>query len=286
MEKVGVILGSGIGNVIQTVPFVEYLASEVKAEVYGVWQIDSGFPPYLAEEVKPFVQRLFDGFYDNKAQAEDAGIKVYTSPLNPPLIGTYDKWNIPESEVWFRLHFSDKEWKSWLSNHELKLPCKPEQRSHELVIWAGSKWASKMWPYYPILANTFKTVAVVGGKNDPGTYPEHVEDLRGQSLWNVSGIIKNATYYVGNEGGTSHLANAVNANTFIIWGGSNPTKNRPKSKPSTHHISLNLPCQPCQKTNPNRGWSPCDGCDTMHCLKSLVPQNIIAHLQQSEKKYL
>ena len=151
----------------------------------------------------------------------------------------------------------------------------------DYVIWGGCKpaWKSKQWPYWGSLAERLlskgMSVATVGVAGDGGDFPSGVTDFRGKlSLLETGGVIVSGKKYIGNEGGITHYANALQSDMWVVWGGTDPVKNTPPKRSGYKLISLGLDCQPCQWTS----GSPAFGCKSRRCLNDLLPEDVLGEI--------
>ncbi len=249
---------SGIGNVIQTLPF----AFEMKRRYGRVAAYNKGLD---FKQTKEMVAGVFDQIYPSKGSV----------PTNQYIIGKTGR------EPYF------PEYKSWFKINNEKLPDKfkidfigytdvPEK--HSVVIWPECKdnWPCKQWMYWEQLAERFKDVALVGLKKTSGF--KNAIDYRGRlSLMKTGGLIRNAKIFIGNEGGISHYAAALGIKTFIILGCTDPKKNLPPN--NAIPVSKNLSCQPCQFKKILKKKSGKTyifyGCAHRNCLQTLTVDNVL-----------
>lgn len=127
-----------------------------------------------------------------------------------------------------------------------------------VAIYPGSKpnWAMKRWDKFDYLAKKFDKCLIVGSKEDvfstgnPGWFektwdwPKNSKVFMG-SLQEVAFAISKCDYFIGNDGGISHVAAATGIPTFVLFGPSSIVKNKPFAK-KCFSISISLPCSPCQ----------------------------------------
>lgn len=140
---------------------------------------------------------------------------------------------------------------------------------------------SKQWSlcYYEELIKTILKnkkniyIYILGSKSEKeikidGEILNHkkVMDLRGCSLRYTMIIIKNSIFFVGNDSGLSHIADAFKIPSIIIFGAIPPYWAGPMNKTSKI-IYKNLSCQPCFKKE----------CKYRHyeCLHSIKPEEVI-----------
>jgi hypothetical protein len=255
MPKYLVPLYSGIGNVIQSIPF----ANEMKRR-YGnvVSSHGSDFPM-----VSTIVADVFDKIYNDKSYIADG----YTRAIIPK-----------------RRHYP--EYKSWFVDNNEELPEKYSMAGisaysdfkypkSKYVIWPECKpnWLCKQWPYYPELASQLDDVTVVG-LDRTIKFGSSVKDYRGKlSLLQTGSILKNAEIFIGNEGGMAHYAAALGTKTYAILGCGDPVKSLAPN--NMHGISLNLSCQPCHLKNMVVNGIMMIGCEHRKCLNNLSVKKVL-----------
>jgi ADP-heptose:LPS heptosyltransferase len=139
------------------------------------------------------------------------------------------------------------------------LPIPPDQdhgvTSATLVLAPGCKtgeMASKRWPYFPELSESFEDVVVVGTEDDlrrfdgrPMQFPRHVRNWAGKlSLRETARVLAAAGAVVANDSGLGHVAGAVGTPTVMLFG---PTPDRALGQfpPNVRVLRTGLPCEPC-----------------------------------------
>ena len=263
MDVCQIVLCDGIGNVIQSIPFIKQIRTMCKKLI----ALDRADSP----ETSKIVAKLFDDVI----------------PLEFAL--PYTKYSIPP----LAQYKHTPEYKSWFEFHKIPEPSEYKITYDDVsfekvdiyvdyVLWGGCKpkWKSKQWPYWPELAklllDTGYSVGVIGLPNEGGVFPTGVIDLRGKiSLLQTGGIISNALRYVGNEGGLTHYANALNSDMWVVWGGTSKLKNMPPPRLGYHNISLNLSCQPCQYRLPGTV-----GCGVYDCLTGISAETVFNQITE------
>ena len=250
-------LFSGIGNIIQSLPF----AFEMKRR-YGkvtAFHQAMGFP-----ETRFLINDIFDRIYARRTRVPDK----------------YRFASVPR-----RRSFS--EYKSWFTDNNEPLPKKfrvdfigfqEVTMKHKVVIWpeCQSNWICKRWLGWPTLTPLLDDVAVVGTREitDPKKRFPNATDYRGKlSLMETGGLIHNAEIFIGNEGGIAHYAAALGIKTYIIFGCTDPVKCMPPRNAIA--ISKNLGCQPCHFKRMQQRGSVVWGCANRQCLSSLTAKDIM-----------
>lgn len=248
-------LFSGIGNIIQSLPF----AFEMKKRYSRVTAFGHG----SFRETNKLVEKVFDQIYRNHKEIP----KDYRLFKHPK-----------------RRSFS--EYKGWFVDNKEKLPdkfnidfigYKEMSIRHKTVVWpeGRSNWICKRWLHWPELVSELEDVAVVGlmAREKRKRFKGSV-DYRGKlSLPETGGLIRNASIFIGNEGGISHYAAALGIRTYIIYGCTDPIKTMPPNNAIC--ISKNLPCQPCQFTTMVRKGITFWGCKDRKCLDLLTAKDVL-----------
>lgn len=138
-------------------------------------------------------------------------------------------------------------------------------------------WQRKRWPHYKDLAWELTKkgyeVVLVGGPSEAAQFnPEGwptVHNLLGRyGLAGTAGILAKCSLFVGNDSGPAHMAAAVGIPTYVIFGATRVSKNRPDGANVTV-IEKGLSCSPCQ-------YSPrWESCDRWRCVDEITPQEIL-----------
>lgn len=255
-----VCLYSGIGNVIQGIPFAFEMKKYFETVTGFIHRLD--FP----EETIGLLQGVLDKIYKNR-QSVPKKYKIFKYPK----------------------HDSRPEFKSWFIDNKRSIPqrfCmssinfKKISKKHSVVIWPECKnnWVCKRWPYWTELAKKFDDVAIIGEEKTPKF--SSVTDYRGKlSFLEIGGLIKNADMFIGNDGGISHFAAALGTKTFIIFGGTDPIKNLPPSLNGGKMLSKNLKCQPCQFNGMKKDGILMLGCDERECLNNFSVDEVLKQLK-------
>lgn len=140
------------------------------------------------------------------------------------------------------------------------------------------EWQRKKWPYYKELARKltekgFK-IALIGGtaeaaKFNPDGWPEVYNLLGKYNLLETAGALKKCTMFIGNDSGPAHIAASIGINTFVLFGPTRISKNRPLG-PKSNVIRLDLPCSPCQYTGM---WNTCNN---WRCMNELTVERVLS----------
>lgn len=256
--KVLVILGGGIGNIINGTAMLQTLAKEkwivdLKLEcnssndVYEIFQL-----PCIRQIVKDVTDK-----YDYQLNGPFTSGKVYPCKkvIKPSL--QYAQ-HIPEARVYYSLA-TQMGITTKLPDAKIVIPTSGyDPPKGSVAIYPGSKhnWAMKRWDKYDELAKRFKHVVVVGTKKDiashgepawikkPWKWPKNVEFFYG-TLSQQAYTISKCDMFIGNDGGLSHLSSCTGTPTFVIFGPSSVIKNKPFTR-NAYAIAIDLSCRPCQ----------------------------------------
>jgi ADP-heptose:LPS heptosyltransferase len=120
-----------------------------------------------------------------------------------------------------------------------------------LALGPGANWIPKIWPVpaFSTLVNAVKEhfdgVVLVGGPNDrersqlvAANLPLPYVDLCGTTdLLQAAAILQQASIFVGNDSGLSHLASAVGTSTFTVFGPGQPERYHPWGKRSHWQVA-------------------------------------------------
>lgn len=253
-------LFSGIGNIIQSLPF----AYEMKKRYGKIYAFNKSMD-----------------FIDTKHLVSHYFTEIFRGRNNVPK--DYHFYKAPERR-------SKPEYECWFIDNNESIPDKfviPHigyelvDKKYKVVIWPECKanWPCKMWPYFSelikLLTAKFGKIAIVGTNRESMLYD--VDDYRTVlPLAVTGGLIKNADIFIGNEGGISHYAAALGVKTYIIMGCTDPIKNLPPN--NAIPISLDLDCQPCQFRNLLEEKTDktiiMHGCEHRNCLNKLTAKKV------------
>lgn len=154
-----------------------------------------------------------------------------------------------------------------------------------LVLAPGSGAAEKNWPidHYNMVAEWWEKS--VGGKSIVVLGPVEEEKLKAASIWRdvlvvkdlllaqLAALLVRSDLYLGNDSGVTHLAAAVGAPTFALFGPTDLLQWKPRGRQVTV-ISQNAGCSPCTNSAMKR-------CLHHNCLITLNARAVITILQQA-----
>ena len=234
MKTIVVHLTGGIGNILQTVPFMSYMRNAGN-KVIAVRDKDA-----FSDEICKMVSSSYDSL-------------VYEAPRHFDI----NRGNMLQTAEGKALVRKMPEWAAWFAFHGVDIPDKPsvvvdtvKYECPSSVVFAPCckpNWPMKRWPHWQELVDAMPGCTVVGLPGD-GNIKGRFIDFRGKtSLKQLGGLLADADYVVAEEGGIAHLACAVGTRTYIIYGGTDPVKNATPG--NSVQISSGEPaCQPCQFT--------------------------------------
>jgi ADP-heptose:LPS heptosyltransferase len=263
-----VVVGSGIGNILQTVPFLNAMKEEYDKVFAHVTVIDVPGSQLL-------VKNIVDDFKTEKQ-------------IKKP----YDFFKLPKRR-------SCPEYKTWFIDHKKKIPknfsmekvhyIDQDSPTFDVVLCPGGKrtWPVKLWPFWDdfCLLLEGRKVAIVGLGGEGFSHASRggVIDLRGKlPLLHVGGLLKKAKLCIGHDSGLSHYAAALGTRTYVLFGGTDPVKCLPPANAIA--IQKGLSCQPCHF----RGMKKLVkgkvhmflGCDTRPCLYDFTAQDFLNEIQR------
>jgi len=143
-------------------------------------------------------------------------------------------------------------------------------------------WQRKSWPHYRELARILirrgYQVVLLGGRDEADRFrsdewPEEVIALQGQySLAETAYLMTKCKAVVANDSGPAHMAAALNIPTYVLFGATLVTKNKPRGE-KVHVITSNLPCSPCQYTE------ACLPCKEWRCMEEISTETILTRIE-------
>ena len=258
MKKVLIVLGGGIGNIVQATPMIQAIANEnwtidLKLECNSSNDVNDIFNLNCIRKIVKNVEEKYDYQLNGPFTS---GKKYSCKKFITPKI--HYAQHIPEAKIYYNLAVQ-MGIKSKLVDSKINVPDSGYDPKPETVaIYPGSKhnWAMKRWDKYDELSYYFNNVIVVGTKKDieshgspswiekKWNWPKNVEFFYG-SLSEQAYTISKCKMFIGNDGGLSHVACATGVPTFVLFGPSSDIKNKPYGQ-NAHVVAIDLPCRPCQ----------------------------------------
>jgi ADP-heptose:LPS heptosyltransferase len=262
--KVLVVLGGGIGNIVQATPAIKLIASAGHI-------VDLRLFCNSTKDVKdifkiPSVRKIFIRLEDQNAEKYDVQLNgPFTPGKKFPAkrhLKTRTNYAQHKEEAKVYADLADQIGIKWRQMPAIEInPGKhgPEPKHEDTVaIYPGSKpdWAMKRWDKYDQLASKFKHVTLVGTPSDidshgnpawikkPWKWPSNVSRFHG-TLKEAAHYISKCKIFVGNDGGLAHVAGGCGIPTFVLFGPTSVIKNKPFG-PNAHAVAISLKCRPCQ----------------------------------------
>jgi ADP-heptose:LPS heptosyltransferase len=236
MKCVVPLLG-GIGNIIQTTPFMQWLRKngwEVIAERHKhAWSTE------ICEMVSP-AYSLLVGHGEGPSDA-----RRMVCGSNERIKGMV-RAGMPEWAIYFKVNGFDPPGRDEIGT---VLDFTPSMSPSRVILAPCCKkeWPMKRWPHWQRLIDEMPGCAVVGMTGDGGQLDGEFIDLRGKtSLRELAGILNGADSVIAEEGGVAHMACAVQTPTVILYGGTMVSKNLPPHYGNPVGPSMKFPCRPCQ----------------------------------------
>jgi len=146
----------------------------------------------------------------------------------------------------------------------------------------GGVWEKKKYPYFASLAYELmeRGFIVKNFGNDkeklPLDHPNYIELAGVLSLQDTINELSSCNYFIANDSGLMHVADALQIPLVAIFGPTLVTKNRPVSSTSKVLVG-NLPCEPCQYTN------NFNTCSKNICLTLMLPNVILEYITTTLK---
>ena len=92
----------------------------------------------------------------------------------------------------------------------------------------------------------------------------------------ASAIIKLSKFYLGNDGGLTHIASSLDTPLVAFYGPADPAVYGPyPPRADALAITKNLPCQPCYRSFRYNGT-----CPHLACLRELAPHDVLTYLRK------
>ncbi len=294
MQRIAIGVGSGIGNIVQCTPAIRRVSEHFGAPVDILLRED--FPGCRALlEGAPWVGSVIPAERYAAVTRFDAVLLLDCfNALIPRL-------NAERCET-SKLHFQTRDWRNL---HEARLnlmsaervlgvPFTDEDAARYFVgavrhapapkrvgIHAGCKdgaWLVKRWPHFPELVARLSASGFE--VHSFGAKDEHVEgtvDATGTPLATTIANIAKCSYFVANDSGLMHIADALRIPLTSIFAPSSVVKNGPLSDTS-RVIAIDRDCSPCQFDPQRMATCTCIGDISLET----VAATILPHLEAAE----
>ncbi|MDQ1613880.1 MAG: hypothetical protein QOG00_3811 [Pyrinomonadaceae bacterium] len=297
----------GIGDILRVTPLVGALAR------LG-YEVDLLVAPDYPESAKlwehaPEIRRLihYQNFRGNRGGQPVAALTGESYE-----VATFTQWSAPLRR-WVRakrvLSFNQAEWLKegdiacvgrmarelgWegdlpepfavASGRHFDLP------PHTIALHPGCKpdWPWKKWHGFDEFARLWPEVAIIGTESDlqngetyfrrAFAWPEHARNFVGAlDLPDTAALIQQCAALVSNDSGLMHLGVAVGTPTFGVFGITSPARETIPSR-KMFPVTKQLACEAaCRKA----AWGRRDCDQHLACLKTLTPEEVLAHVTQN-----
>jgi ADP-heptose:LPS heptosyltransferase/SAM-dependent methyltransferase len=297
----------GIGDILRVTPLAAALAR------LG-YQVDLLVAPDYPESAKlwenaPGIRRLihYQNFRSNRGARQPDALARESYD-----VATFTHWSAPLRR-WVRakrvLAFKQSEWlkegdSACVSRMARELGWRGELPEpfavasgrkfdlppHTIALHPGCKpdWPWKKWHGFDEFARLWPEVAIIGTESDlrnEATYfrrafawPEHARNFVGAlDLPDTAALIRQCAALVANDSGLMHLGVALGTPTFGVFGITSPEREMIPSQ-KMFPVTKNLACEAACRKQP---WGRRDCERHLECLKTLSPQETLAHVQQN-----
>jgi len=262
-QRVAVAVGSGIGNVVQTLPVLLRLAKHYQAPIDVL--VSSDFDQSVCTlRYHPAVANTY--VYDNMTanRAYDVLIVLDCFGRIPPtnfartIVNTRDYTAFSQmrtmSESEFNLLGVQKALDIDYEERDIReldmrfgFPHAPHPK--RIGIHGGSKkdiYAAKQWPFYPELVELLVEAGYeVHSFGVPDEYVEGCVDRTGTPLIESISNMATCSAFIANDSGLMHIADALHIPLVTVFAPTSVVKNGPLSETSKV-IAVEKSCSPCQ----------------------------------------
>ena len=277
-----ILLGSGIGNIIQGTPCITALKRLGHTVSVAMWSSMPAAKQLLqnCDEIDKLFFYPNDriiGSYDFIVETLHSRAHQFESNLQHKgkvLTTQFSRWGV-KNDVEINLEAIEKHF--GYNTKKLGIPktfCSSKNHECDIVLINGSnsalRWLRKRYPHMKELVESMpdKKFICVGNKGE-GITADNVVDLTGKlELNKVIELIKTAKLVIASDSGLSHVAGALGVPTIVLFGFTDPIKCKPLGD-HIHIIRKDLPCSPCQY-NQNT-WV---NCKDWKCIKEITPESI------------
>jgi len=202
----------------------------------------------------------------------------------PLVVATYEDHRRHESECHLDLArmvgFRGEMPETYCATESIPLPFAEGERAALLADTSNPdpQWKRKRWPHFRELARRLHEsgyqVCYIGGQAeaeefDPSRWPEETLNLAGQyTIPQTAYLIEKAGLIVANDSGAAHMAAAVGAETYVLFGPTAEEKNLPAGR-AVHMIAGEIGCRPCQYLP---SWNDCTA---YRCMESISVDQVM-----------
>ncbi len=206
--------------------------------------------------------------------------------LTDHLLKQFAQHGFPASESNPKLHLKDSD-REWAKDFWKRKGVTLEERTKVIILHPGSGSKRKVWPLdrFLSLAHTLRNhlgskILIVLGPAEGAEVQKAFEGMepdsfilgKGLMLLQLASVMEECWFFIGNDSGISHMANALGLPTMVIFG---PTDERvwsPRGE-KTAVIRRDVPCSPCP---PERFFL----CKDFECLKGIEIGEVLAGLEK------
>lgn len=262
-NRIAVAVGSGIGNVVQTLPALMRLAKHFKAPVDVL--VSSDFDQSVCTLLHhPAIANAF--VYDalSASRAYDLVIVLDCFGRLPPtnyarrVVNTRDYTafglmrTMSESEfnlLGMKRALGIEYESSDIDDLDMRFAFASPRSKRCIGVHGGSKkdiYAAKQWPFFPELVEHLKGKGYeVHSFGVPDEYVEGCVDRTGTPLIDSIRNMSTCSAFISNDSGLMHIADALHIPLVSMFAPTSVVKNGPFSGES-HVVKVDKPCSPCQ----------------------------------------
>lgn len=272
-KRVLIAVGSGIGNIVQVSPMIRKISEAWGVRVDVVIREDFPGCSWLLG-VSPYVNMVFALGADVVRRHYEL---VFVTDCFGEVIPHFDSDNVIVTRRKFPFNLCatmhESEFNMHCMTELLGIKRRPDDykryflggferqatQPRRIGLHAGGKtgvWAVKRWPYYEALSAQLKAegweVVSLGG---PDEHVEGTVNLTGTPLKESLENVSSCAYFIANDCGLMHVADALNIPLTALFGPTSVIKNGPLGLNSSV-IQLKKDCAPCQFTPRFRSCTP------------------------------
>ena len=258
-------VGSGIGDVLHATPMIRNIARRTGAPVEVVVAGDHANMEFLAADPR-YVSRVWSV---SRAVLQRQYKTVFLTQFFGPLHYAFHADRTVVSSQWRTFRggmLNDTLINLEAAKHLLDVPYDEsdvQQYFAGSLVWqppkqtlvglhAGSKsgrWISKRWPYFAPLASWLSSRGIrVASFGTPAEYVAGTEDRTGGTIEEMARAMLDCSYFISNDSGPMHIANALGIPVLAIFGPTDPLTHLP-IRASTRALALDKFCAPCEVKN-------------------------------------
>lgn len=271
MKSVKLTLKGGLGNILKGIPLIKALMKQ--------YRVFLKIEPDLPKNYYWQIMQLFNNWSnrDDRLQTKNVAQENTSYTLISPYMGTAlslsgkriywkDVGIVGESRLYLNLYSEDEPLMfsptPLYSNHVY------ETLKDKYIISGLCKplWKIKSYKYFYRIKELLSCYEIYDSKSD--------------TLENIASMCKTSKGFIGIDSGLSNLAAAIGTTTFIIFGPTSMSKNKPAG--DVISITKKIPCRPCQHMH---GFSleQCTQFNKTECLE-IPPKKIVNIIKNHENR--